>query len=116
MNPLSLGTTSRLLFQRSAVRRLSTTSTLLKLTRDNPDAKLPDAAGKSSAAPNAKARSDAQSTDRQSSASREEHKSGDEHPAKQPDYQQQPTRKTGIGGDAEVEGGREGLDERGGGK
>lgn len=65
---------------------------------------------------NASVRSDTPNTDQQSSASADEHKSGDDHPAKQPDYQVEPTRKTGVGGGEEVEGGKEGLGERGGGK
>jgi len=58
-------------------------------------------------------RSDTPNTDRQSSASQEEHKTGDDHPAKQPDYQAEPRRSTGIGGDSKVEGGKKGLGERG---
>lgn len=80
---------------------------------DNPDANLPDPSPNSSAAPNAKVRSDTQNTDQQSSASKDEHKSGDDHPAKQPDYQAEPTKTTGIGGSDEVQGGKEGLHERG---
>lgn len=47
-----------------------------------------------------------------SNVSREEHKTGDDHPARQPDPQAQPTRSTGVGGQAEVKGGKEGLGER----
>jgi hypothetical protein len=85
----------------------------MKLMGDNPDANLPDPSENSSAAPNAKVRSDTQNTDHQSSASDKEHLSGDDHPAKQPDPQTKPTRSTGIGGDEKVEGGKEGLHERG---
>jgi hypothetical protein len=85
----------------------------MKLMGDNPDANLPDPSENSSAAPNAKVRSDTQNTDHQSSASDKEHLTGDDHPAKQPDPQAKPTRSTGIGGDEKVEGGKEGLHERG---
>lgn len=51
-------------------------------------------------------------TDKQSSASKDEHLSGDEHPARQPDYQEAPTRTTGIGGGDEVKGGKAGLGAR----
>lgn len=51
-------------------------------------------------------------TDPVSNASRDEHKTGDDHPARQPDPQAQPTRSTGVGGQAEVKGGKEGLGER----
>ena len=78
-----------------------------------PASNLPDPSENSSAAPNAKMRSDTQNTDQQSSASKDEHKTEDDHPAKQPDYQAQPTRSTGIGGNTEVQGGKEGLGERG---
>ncbi|KAJ9649113.1 hypothetical protein H2199_001027 [Coniosporium tulheliwenetii] len=47
-----------------------------------------------------------------SPASQDEHLSGDDHPAKQPDNQQQPERTTGFGGQSDVKGGKEGLDER----
>jgi hypothetical protein len=97
--------TSRLL----PLTRLFTTTPLLtngKRMGSNPQANQPDSI-------NANVRSDTPNTDQQSSASGEEHKSGDEHPAKQPDYQAEPTRKTGIGGSEEVKGGMEGLGERG---
>lgn len=80
---------------------------------DNPKANLPDPSENSSAAPNARVRIDTQNTDHQSSASQDEDKTGDDHPAKQPDYQAEPSRSTGIGGDTEVKGGKEGLGERG---
>ena len=96
-----------------SIRPFSTTPLRSKLMGDNPDANLPDPSKNSSAAPNAKVRSDTQNTDQQSSASDEEHKSGDDHPAKQPDHQAQPTRTTGIGGQEKVQGGKEGLHERG---
>jgi hypothetical protein len=79
---------------------------------ENPDANLPDPSKNSSAAPNARVRSDTQNTDRQSSASDQENLSGEDHPAKQPDFQEQPTRSTGIGGETKVSGGKEGLGER----
>ena len=72
----------------------------------NPQANQPDSI-------NANVRSDTPNTDQQSSASADEHKSGDDHPAKQPDHQAEPSRKTGIGGSEEVKGGKEGLGERG---
>ncbi|KAF9732105.1 hypothetical protein PMIN03_000686 [Paraphaeosphaeria minitans] len=72
----------------------------------NPQANQPDSI-------NANVRSDTPNTDQQSSASDEEHKTGDNHPAKQSDYQAEPTKKTGIGSDEEVKGGKEGLGERG---
>jgi hypothetical protein len=97
----------------SSVRAFSTTRPAFKLMGDNPDANLPDPSKNSSAAPNAQKRTDTQNTDQQSSASTEEHKTGDDHPAKQPDYQAQPTRTTGIGGSEEVQGGKKGLGERG---
>ncbi|XP_014556880.1 hypothetical protein COCVIDRAFT_37612 [Bipolaris victoriae FI3] len=78
----------------------------------NPASNIPDPHPNSSAAPNAKVRSDSQHTDQQSSASRDEGKQGDEHPAKQPDFQAQPERTTGIGGGEQVKGGKEGLGER----
>ncbi|PVH94579.1 hypothetical protein DM02DRAFT_633594 [Periconia macrospinosa] len=62
--------------------------------------------------PNASVRKDTPNTDPQSSASPDEHKTGDDHPAKQPDPQMEPDRKTGIGGESEVKGGKEGLGER----
>lgn len=71
----------------------------------------PDQSANSSAKPNADARSSTLNTDKQSSASDQEHKSGDDHPAKQPDQQAQPTRSTGIGGNEEVKGGKEGQHE-----
>ena len=94
-------------------RAFTTSPPLTKLMGDNPVANLPGPSENSSAAPNAKVRSDTQNTDHQSSASQEEHKIGDDHPAKQPDYQAEPSRKTGIGGSEEVKGGKEGLGERG---
>jgi hypothetical protein len=96
----------------TSLRPFSTTPLRYKLMGDNPDANLPDPSKNSSAAPNAKVRTDTQNTDQQSSASTEEHKTGDDHPAKQPDYQAQPTRTTGIGGKEEVQGGKDGLHER----
>jgi len=72
----------------------------------NPQANQPDSLNQS-------VREDTPNTDPQSSASKEEHKTGDDHPAKQPDYQQEPDRKTGIGGKDEVKGGSEGVRERG---
>lgn len=80
---------------------------------DNPKFNFPDPSENSSASPNRNVRSDTQNNDTQSSASIEEHKSGDEHPAKQPDYQAEPSRSTGIGGESEVKGGKDGLGERG---
>lgn len=72
----------------------------------SPQANQPDSINKS-------VRRDTPNTDPQSTASTEEHKTGDDHPAKQPDHQQEPDRKTGIGGETEVEGGKEGLHHRG---
>lgn len=69
----------------------------------NPDSNNPPSRSPSANTPN---------TDPQSSASKEEHKSGDDHPAKQPDNQQEPERKTGFGGETDVKGGKEGLGER----
>ncbi|KAF2829143.1 hypothetical protein CC86DRAFT_368210 [Ophiobolus disseminans] len=97
----------------TSTRPFSITPLRSKLMGENPDSNLPDPSKNSSAAPNAKVRSDTQNTDHQSSASNEEHKSGDNHPAKQPDHQAQPTRSTGIGGGEEVQGGKDGLHERG---
>jgi len=97
----------------SSIRPFSTTPLSSKLMGNNPDANLPDPSENSSAAPNAKVRTDTQNTDKQSSTSTEEHKSGDDHPAKQPDYQAEPTRTTGIGGGDKVKGGKDGLHERG---
>lgn len=71
----------------------------------NPQANQPDSNA-------ANVRRDTPNTDRQSSASNEEHKQGDAHPAKQPDPQPDPPRKTGIGGKEGVAGGKEGLGER----
>ena len=106
--------THRLRFtQRLSSHSFSTSSTSNTLMGKNPSANLPDPSPNSSAAPNAKVRSDTQNTDQQSSASSEEHKTGDDHPAKQPDDQAQPTRSTGIGGNEKVQGGKEGLGERG---
>jgi hypothetical protein len=112
MSYLKLRASQRLPLQAS-FRPFSTTPLRFKLMGDNPDANLPDSSKNSSAAPNAKVRSDTQNTDHQSSASQEEHKSGDDHPAKQPDYQAQPSRTTGIGGGEKVQGGKDGLHERG---
>ncbi|KAF1839356.1 hypothetical protein BDW02DRAFT_563893 [Decorospora gaudefroyi] len=97
----------------SMPRAFSTSRPTFKIMGNNPDSNLPDPSKNSSAAPNAKVRSDTQNTDKQSSASPDEHKSGDDHPAKQPDHQQQPSRTTGIGGETQVQGGKEGLGERG---
>jgi len=72
---------------------------------ENPKANQPDSI-------NQQVRSDTPNTDKQSSASPDENKSGDDHPAKQPDHQAEPTRSTGIGGDSEVKGGKDGLGER----
>ena len=72
----------------------------------NLQANQPDSINKS-------VRRDTPNTDQQSTASQEEYKTGDGHPAKQPDYQQEPNRKTGIGGGTEVEGGKGGLHNRG---
>ncbi|KAI1600346.1 hypothetical protein PtrEW13061_000748 [Pyrenophora tritici-repentis] len=92
------------------IRPFHTTLPLSKFTASSqPPSHLPDPEPNSSAAPNAKVRNSTQNTDPQSSASQEEHKSGDEHPAKQPDFQEQPKRTTGIGGGEEVKGGKEGL-------
>lgn len=88
--------------------RTFTTSPLFndrKLMGSNPQANMPDTKA-------AEARSDTPNTDAQSSASKNEHKSGDDHPAKQPDYQAEPEKKTGIGGSSEVKGEKEGLGER----
>lgn len=92
----------------------STTAPFSKIMdTPNPKSNLPDPSENSSAAPNAKMRSDTQNTDHQSSASPDENKTGDDHPAKQPDHQAQPSRTTGIGGGEKVQGGKEGLHERG---
>ncbi|KAH7395233.1 hypothetical protein DE146DRAFT_615935 [Phaeosphaeria sp. MPI-PUGE-AT-0046c] len=97
-----------------AIRCFGTTSPFSKLMdTSNPKSNLPDPSENSSAAPNAKVRSDTQNTDHQSSASADEDKTGDDHPAKQPDHQAQPSRTTGIGGWEKVQGGKEGLHERG---
>lgn len=79
----------------------------------NPKENFPDSSSNSSAAPNRKVRTEPQNKDQQSSASTEEHKTGDDHPAKQPDYQAEPSRKTGIGGGEQVKGGKAGVGERG---
>lgn len=71
----------------------------------NPKSNQPDS-------PNASVRKDTPNTDKQSNASADEHKTGDDHPAKQPDTQAEPDRKTGIGGETKVEGGKAGLGER----
>ncbi|KAH9874637.1 hypothetical protein IAQ61_003827 [Plenodomus lingam] len=92
---------------------ISTTKHLYPTDSKSPAANLPDPSPNSSAAPNASVRSDTQNTDRQSSASKDEDKTGDDHPAKQPDYQAEPKRGTGIGGQEEVKGGKAGLGERG---
>ncbi|TKA50445.1 hypothetical protein B0A49_08702 [Cryomyces minteri] len=62
--------------------------------------------------PSRKGGSQAPNADKQSSASTAEDKSGDDHPAKQPDQQTQPTRSTGIGGETQVKGGKEGMGNR----
>ncbi|KAI8942647.1 hypothetical protein NX059_000700 [Plenodomus lindquistii] len=98
---------------RLQTRAFTTTSTRSALMGKNPDANLPDPSANSSAAPNAKVRTDTQNTDQQSSASKDEHKTGDDHPAKQPDHQAQPSKSTGIGGQEEVKGGKEGFGDRG---
>ena len=71
----------------------------------NPQANQPDSI-------NASVRRDTPNTDPQSSASQQENKSGDDHPAKQPDHQAEPDRKTGIGGASEIEGGKDGMHHR----
>jgi hypothetical protein len=89
-------------------RTFSTTSSAFndrKLMGDNPQANMPDTLA-------ARNRSDTPNTDPQSNASKDEHKTGDDHPARQPDYQEEPTKKTRIGGGSEVEGGKEGLGKR----
>lgn len=107
-----LGALHRLPVQRST-RFFSISSIYSNLMGEKPKSNFPDPSENSSAAPNHKVRSETQNNDQQSSASREEHKTGDDHPAKQPDYQAQPTRSTGIGGDTEVKGGKKGLGDRG---
>jgi hypothetical protein len=76
-----------------------------KAVGDNPAATQPHSEAR-------KPRSETLHTDKQSNASRNEDKSGDNHPAKQPDYQAKPSRSTGIGGQSEVEEGKQGLGER----
>ncbi|KAH8714058.1 hypothetical protein GQ44DRAFT_742462 [Phaeosphaeriaceae sp. PMI808] len=110
MTPLRLRSLHRL---QTSIRLFSSTPLRSGIMGNNPEASLPGPSKNSSAAPNAEVRTDTQNTDPQSSASRDEHKSGDDHPAKQPDYQAQPDRSTGIGGSEEVKGGKEGLHERG---
>jgi hypothetical protein len=86
-------------------RSFAASARSFNLMGENPKANQPDSI-------NQHVRSDTPNTDKQSSASPDENKSGDDHPAKQPDYQAEPTRSTGIGGDSEVKGGKEGLGER----
>ena len=76
-----------------------------KMMDGNPAANQPDSIAR-------KSRNDTPNTDPQSNASQEEHKSGNDHPAKQPDYQAEPSRTTGIGGQSEVQGGKEGINAR----
>jgi hypothetical protein len=76
-----------------------------KMMDGNPKANQPDSIARES-------RDDTPNTDPQSNASQEEHKSGDDHPAKQPDFQAEPSRTTGIGGQSEVKGGKEGINAR----
>ncbi|KAF2115896.1 hypothetical protein BDV96DRAFT_646070 [Lophiotrema nucula] len=86
-------------------RSLTSSARLLddKMMGDNPKANQPDSG------PNKKVRDDTPNTDSQSNASQQEQQSGDDHPAKQPDPQSEPTRSTGIGGQNEVKGGKEGM-------
>jgi hypothetical protein len=73
-----------------------------KMMGDNPKANQPDSIAR-------KSRNDTPNTDPQSSASQDEQKTGDDHPAKQPDYQAEPSRKTGIGGQSGNQSGKEGI-------
>ncbi|KAF2688925.1 hypothetical protein K458DRAFT_293505 [Lentithecium fluviatile CBS 122367] len=68
----------------------------------NPQSNQPDSI-------NASVREDTPNTDQQSSASTQENKTGSDHPAKQPDPQAEPSRKTGIGGGGAVQGGKGGV-------
>lgn len=90
----------------TTTRLITTTPHLQARMGSNPQANQPDSI-------NANVRKDTPNTDIQSSASSDENKSGDDHPAKQPDTQAEPDRKTGIGGATEVKGGKDGLKERG---
>lgn len=90
----------------TTTRLITTTPPFQARMGSNPQANQPDSI-------NANVRKDPPNTDTQSSASSDENKGGDDHPAKQPDTQAQPDRKTGIGGATEVKGGKDGLKERG---
>ncbi|KAK7185349.1 hypothetical protein DPSP01_011112 [Paraphaeosphaeria sporulosa] len=107
--PLRISNTTFLVSRFRPFKRSFTTSPLHadeKRMGSNLQANQPDSIS-------ANVRSDTPNTDQQSSASSEERKSGDDHPAKQPDYQAEPTRKTGIGGDEKVKGGKAGLEKTG---
>jgi len=108
-----LGTTARTLRVTPTIRTFTTARPLAQELKRGPKmgSNKPDQSTNSSAKPNADVRSSTLNTDKQSSASEDEHKSGDDHPAKQPDQQAKPTRSTGIGGQEEVKGGKEGLNE-----
>jgi hypothetical protein len=84
--------------------RLARSDKLMGEEGEPPKSNKPDPSDNSSAAPNRNVRSDKDTlnTDQQSSASKEEHKTGSDHPAKQPDYQEKPSRSTGIGGNERV--------------
>ncbi|KAJ9641330.1 hypothetical protein H2201_008606 [Coniosporium apollinis] len=92
---------------RTGNRALATSALRLngKMMGSNPKANQPDSVAR-------KSRSDTPNTEPQSSASQEEHKTGDDHPAKQPDYQAEPSRSTGFGGQSEIQGGKEGVGAR----
>jgi hypothetical protein len=104
----SAGRRPLLLFSAASIqlteRTLATSALRMngKMMGDNPKANQPDSVAR-------KARNDTPNTDPQSSASPDEHKTGDDHPAKQPDYQAEPSRTTGIGGQSETQGGKEGI-------
>ncbi len=112
---LRLRPVTRTSFLSQPTRTFTTTPTISQELKRGPDmgSNKPDASVNSSAKPNADARSGSNTlnTDQQSSASSQEHMSGDDHPAKQPDYQETPSRTTGIGGAEEVKGGKEGQKE-----
>lgn len=111
--PSLLRPVARTLRATPSIRTFTTARPFAQKLERGPDmgSNKPDQSANSSAKPNADARSSTLNTDKQSSASDQEHKSGDDHPAKQPDQQAQPTRSTGIGGNKEVKGGKEGQHE-----
>ncbi|KAF2083670.1 hypothetical protein K490DRAFT_51067 [Saccharata proteae CBS 121410] len=105
MSPIILSAARRSLqFQPLLASRLFSSTTSAGSPDPNPKANQPPSRLPGQDTPNTDAQSDI------SAKSGIEDKAGDDHPAKQPDPQAEPTRKTGFGGKTAVKGGKEGLE------